>query len=117
MTETELAGSAAAAGTRRRAGFRRLLANLGIANGALSALYAGVGTILLPQQIENLGSAAGRRGSSSRRPACSPRSPSSAPLLALLIINHLGGYPILFIAGGCCGIIGAVAVTGVRSVR
>jgi len=54
MTETELAGSAAAAGTRRRAGFRRLLANLGIANGALSALYAGVGTILLPQQIENL---------------------------------------------------------------
>jgi hypothetical protein len=51
MTETELAGSAAVSGTRRRAGFRRLLAK------------------------------------------------------------------ILFIAGGCCGIIGAVAVTGVRSVR
>jgi MFS family permease len=54
MTETELAGSAAVAGTRRRARFRRLLVNLGIANGALSALYAGIGTILLPQQIENL---------------------------------------------------------------
>jgi MFS family permease len=54
MTETELAGSAAVTGTSRRAGFRRLLANLGIANGALSALYAGIGTILLPQQIENL---------------------------------------------------------------
>jgi MFS family permease len=40
-----------------------------------------------------------------------------APLAALLIINHLGGYPVLFIAGGCCGIAGAIAVTGVRSVR
>jgi MFS family permease len=54
MTETELAGSAEVAGTRRRVRFRRLLVNLGIANGALSALYAGLGTILLPQQIENL---------------------------------------------------------------
>jgi MFS family permease len=54
MTETELAGSAAVAGTGPRAGFRRLLVNLGFANGALSALYAGIGTILLPQQIENL---------------------------------------------------------------
>jgi MFS family permease len=54
MTETELAGSAAVAGTPRRTGFRGLLVNLGIASGALSALYAGVGTILLPQQIENL---------------------------------------------------------------
>jgi MFS family permease len=40
-----------------------------------------------------------------------------APLFALIIINHLGGYPTLFIAGGCCGLIGAVAVMGVRSVR
>jgi MFS family permease len=40
-----------------------------------------------------------------------------APLFALVIINHLGGYPALFIAGGCCGIVGAVAVMGVRSVR
>ncbi len=54
MAEAELAGSAAVAGARRRSGFRVLLANLGIATGALSALYAGVGTILLPQQIENL---------------------------------------------------------------
>lgn len=54
MTEMELAGSTAAAGTDRRAGFRRLLWSLGIASGALSALYAGIGTILLPQQIENI---------------------------------------------------------------
>ncbi len=54
MTETELAGSAAVAPTRRRAGLRRLLLSLGIANGALAALYAGIGTILLPQQIENI---------------------------------------------------------------
>jgi hypothetical protein len=54
MAETELAGSAAVAGPRRRSGFRVLLVNLGIASGALSALYAGAGTILLPQQIENL---------------------------------------------------------------
>jgi MFS family permease len=54
MTETDLADSAAAAGTSRRAGFRRLLVSLGIASGALSALYAGIGTILLPQQIENI---------------------------------------------------------------
>jgi MFS family permease len=40
-----------------------------------------------------------------------------APLLAALIIGHLGGYRILFIAGGCCGVIGAVAVMLVRSVR
>ncbi len=40
-----------------------------------------------------------------------------APLLAALIISHLGGYRVLFLAGGCCGIIGALAVLPVRSVR
>ncbi len=40
-----------------------------------------------------------------------------APLLAALIIGHLGGYPVLFLAGGCCGLIGALAVLPVRSVR
>ncbi|HSR85403.1 MAG TPA: MFS transporter [Streptosporangiaceae bacterium] len=40
-----------------------------------------------------------------------------APLFAALIISHLGGYRTLFIVGGCCGIVGALAVTGVRSVR
>lgn len=40
-----------------------------------------------------------------------------APLLAALIIGHLGGYRVLFIAGGCCGLIGAAAVMPVRSVR
>jgi MFS family permease len=40
-----------------------------------------------------------------------------APLFAALIISHLGGYRTLFIAGGCCGIAGAFAVMGVRSVR
>jgi MFS family permease len=47
MTEVNLAVS-------RRAGFRRLLVSLGIAAGALSAMYAGVGTILLPLQIERI---------------------------------------------------------------
>lgn len=40
-----------------------------------------------------------------------------APLLAALIIGHLGGYRVLFIIGGCCGIAGALAVLRVRSVR
>ena len=40
-----------------------------------------------------------------------------APLFAALIISHLGGYRTLFIVGGCCGIAGAFAVMGVRSVR
>jgi MFS family permease len=40
-----------------------------------------------------------------------------APLFAALIISHLGGYRTLFIVGGCCGIVGAFAVMGVRSVR
>ena len=40
-----------------------------------------------------------------------------APLLAALIISHLGGYRMLFITGGCCGIAGAFAVMPVRSVR
>jgi len=38
----------------KRAGFRRLLVSLGVAAGALSAMYAGVGTILLPLQIERI---------------------------------------------------------------
>jgi len=40
-----------------------------------------------------------------------------APLFAALIIGHLGGYRVLFILGGCCGIVGAIAVLPVRSVR
>ena len=40
-----------------------------------------------------------------------------APLIAALIISHAGGYRTLFIAGGCCGIVGALAVLPVRSVR
>jgi MFS family permease len=40
-----------------------------------------------------------------------------APLLAALIISHLGGYRVLFVIGGCCGIAGAIAVLPVRSVR
>jgi MFS family permease len=40
-----------------------------------------------------------------------------APLFAALIISHFGGYRTLFIVGGCCGIAGAFAVMGVRSVR
>ena len=40
-----------------------------------------------------------------------------APLFAALIISHLGGYRMLFIAGGGCGIAGSITVMGVRSVR
>jgi MFS family permease len=40
-----------------------------------------------------------------------------APLFAALVISHLGGYRTLFVAGGCCGIAGALAVLPVRSVR
>jgi len=40
-----------------------------------------------------------------------------APLFAALIISHFGGYRVLFIIGGCCGIAGALAVLPVRSVR
>lgn len=40
-----------------------------------------------------------------------------APLFAALIISHLGGYRTLFIIGGCCGVVGSIAVVGVRSVR
>lgn len=52
MTEVDLPESGTA--VTRRAGFRRLLVGLGIANGALSAVYAGVGTILLPLAIERI---------------------------------------------------------------
>lgn len=40
-----------------------------------------------------------------------------APLFAALIISHLGGYRVLFVIGGCCGIAGAIAVLPVRSIR
>jgi hypothetical protein len=52
MTGAELAGPGHAAG--RRTGFRRLMVGLGVASGGLSAMYAGVGTVLLPLQIEHI---------------------------------------------------------------
>jgi MFS family permease len=54
---TDLAGASHAGrpdAAGRRAGFRRLLVSLGIANGALSALYAGILTVLLPLQVEHI---------------------------------------------------------------
>ncbi len=54
---TDLAGTGHAKhpeAAGRRAGFRRLLLSLGIANGALSALYAGILTVLLPLQVEHI---------------------------------------------------------------
>lgn len=54
MTEMELAAGAETAPATRRGGFRRLLVSLGIAGGTLSAMYAGVGTVLLPFQIEHV---------------------------------------------------------------
>ena len=38
----------------KRAGFGRLMAGLAVTSGALSAMYAGVGTVLLPLQIERI---------------------------------------------------------------
>jgi MFS family permease len=52
LAGTGHAGSADAAGGRY--GFRRLLVSLGVANGALSALYAGIVTVLLPLQVEHI---------------------------------------------------------------
>jgi MFS family permease len=54
MTDMEVTGTPVAVAASRRSGFRRLLVSLGITWGAQSALYAGVGTILLPQQVENI---------------------------------------------------------------
>ena len=42
---------------------------------------------------------------------------SLAPLAAVLIINSLGGYPVLFGAARVTALIGAVMVYRVRSVR
>ncbi len=53
MTEMELAAGTELV-TSGRTGFRRLLVSLGIAGGALSAMYAGVGTVLLPSQLERI---------------------------------------------------------------
>lgn len=52
LAGTGHAGSADAAGGRQE--FRRLLVSLGVANGALSALYAGIVTVLLPLQVEHI---------------------------------------------------------------
>jgi MFS family permease len=54
VTETGLTGVQAPVAARGRGGFRRLMISLGIASGALSGLYAGIGGVLLPQQIENI---------------------------------------------------------------
>jgi hypothetical protein len=48
----EVAASAPATGPAGRSGMRRLLVNIGIGNGALSALYIGVLQVLLPLQVE-----------------------------------------------------------------
>jgi MFS family permease len=52
LAGTGRAGSADAGGGRQE--FRRLLVSLGVANGALSALYAGIVTVLLPLQVEHI---------------------------------------------------------------
>lgn len=53
MTQAGLTASPAAPAAGR-AGFRRLMITMGAAAGGLSAVYAGVGTVLLPQQIEDI---------------------------------------------------------------
>jgi MFS family permease len=57
MSEMNVAGPTSApavAQAARRQPLRRLLISLGLASGALAALYTGVGTVLLPQQIEDI---------------------------------------------------------------
>jgi MFS family permease len=55
MTELARSGQAGRADAASgRYGFRRLLVSLGVANGALSALYAGILTVLLPLQVEHI---------------------------------------------------------------
>jgi MFS family permease len=54
MTDAGLTGVPAAVAARGRGGFRRLMISLGMASGALSGLYAGIGGVLLPQQIEDI---------------------------------------------------------------
>src|SRR5215467_15927094 len=54
MTLAGMKVAAAAAERVRRMRFRRLMVSLGLASGALSAFYAGAGTVLLAQQVENI---------------------------------------------------------------
>jgi MFS family permease len=49
-----VAGPHTAATQAARTSFRRLMVSLGVASGALSALFAGAGTVLLPQQVEDI---------------------------------------------------------------
>ena len=101
--------AAAAAGRTGRTGFPRLMASLGLASGALSALYAGAGTVLLAQQVENV--------DRPHKVAVLGVIAGVSAVFAALIISYLGGYRVLFILGGCCGIAGAIAVLPVRAVR
>jgi MFS family permease len=53
-TQPAEASSEAAVLAGPRSGFRRLMISLGLANGALSALYAGILGVLLPLQVERI---------------------------------------------------------------
>ena len=79
MTEMEVA-----AGTEPiasgRTGFRRLMVSLGITGGTQSAMYAGIGSVLLPSQLEQIDRAhkvaalAWSQGSARSSRPCSTRS-------------------------------------------
>ncbi len=82
----------------------------GLAFGTYLSVDAALVTLVLPRQ-ENVARDLGVLNIANSGPQV------LAPLFAALIIGHLGGYRVLFIVGGCCGIAGALAVLPVRSVR
>jgi len=82
----------------------------GLAFGTYLSVDAALVTLVLPRQ-ENVARDLGVLNIANAGPQV------LAPLFAALIIGHLGGYRVLFIIGGCCGIAGAIAVLPIRSVR
>src|SRR5258708_2094313 len=53
MTEMEVAAGTEPVASSRT-GFRRLMVSLGITGGTQSAMYAGIGSVLLPSQLEQI---------------------------------------------------------------
>ncbi len=82
----------------------------GLAFGCYLAVDTALVTLVLPAQ-EDVGRDMGVLNVANAGPQI------VAPLLAALIISHLGGYAALFAAGGAVAIAGAVAIGPVRSVR
>ncbi|MFE3060615.1 hypothetical protein [Nocardia sp. NPDC059239] len=81
---------------------RGLLPLLFAGNAAMYAPYIGVGSVLLPLQIEHIDAA------------------SKVANLGLVVASAVvcfGGYPPLFLVGGLLSVLGAAAVVPIRAVR